>query len=88
VQRDAGRPELDRLAIIEALDIRPGGQPLPRHRGATGRKMISGAARPKVVAVSVRDDGALHRLPRIDVEIAGATVQAAWGRRDEIRCAH
>ena len=29
-----------------------------------------------MVRVRMRDDGALHRIPRIDIEIAGRAIQA------------
>jgi ATP/maltotriose-dependent transcriptional regulator MalT/DNA-binding SARP family transcriptional activator len=44
-----------------------------------------------MVAMRVRDDGAVHRLPRIDVEAAGGAEESPVGRFDEHsrpRCSH
>jgi hypothetical protein len=41
---------------------------------------IGSRAAPQMVAVRVRNDGAVYRLPRIDMKPPGGTVQSGRGR--------
>jgi hypothetical protein len=58
----------------------------PRAQHAFGRRRgeVMRVAAARVVAVRVRDDGAIDRPPRVDVEIAGRAVQAFLALDDEV----
>src|SRR2546421_458024 len=45
---------------------------------------VAGAAGPGVVGVGVGDEGAGHRLPGVDVEIARGAVESAVGQDEEV----
>jgi len=47
-------------------------------RGCMGRQ-VAGHAWPRVIRMAVRDQRAIHRAPRIDVEIASGAINTAVG---------
>jgi hypothetical protein len=50
-----------------------------QHPLTIARRQVGRAAGAGVIAVCVRNDGACNRLPRVDVEITGRTVQTGIG---------
>src|SRR5262245_2164689 len=83
VERDANAVHINRFAVGERADPAAGPQ-----AGATDPGAFAGTEVPLrppagVIAVRVRDDRTLDRLPRVDVEITRFTVQAALGESEQ-----
>ena len=64
-----------RCAIRCGLDAGIGSEAPAQERGRPLRAEIGGAPRPRVIAVCVGDQRAFHRVPRIDENVAGRTIQ-------------
>ena len=84
MQREPHAVVLDRLAVGQRLQVDVGAEPRAQHACAVGVRQVVAVADARVVGVGMRDDGALHRPPGIDVEIAGRAVQAFRTGDDEI----
>jgi len=83
MKRDANAIHVDRFPVIDGADGRTGSEPRAKDLDAFARAQISRGAPACVVAMTVRDDRALDRLPWIDIEVAGLTIQAALGKTKE-----
>jgi hypothetical protein len=74
----------DALAVIQGLKVDAGTEPGAENAGAGGGREVMTAAGARMVAMAVGDDGAVHGLPRVDVEIARLAVEAFRAGDDEI----
>ena len=83
VERDADAVDVDGFAVVDGADRGGGSEAGAKHLGAFARAEVPLRPPSGVVTVSVRDDRSLHRLPRVDVEIAGLAVQAALGQSEQ-----
>ena len=63
-------------AVVDRLDGRVGAEPRAEDALALERAQVATRAPARVVAVRVRDDRAVDRLPRIDVEVSGLAVES------------
>src|SRR5207248_3092571 len=76
MKADAHAAERDGLAVRFRFDDRAGTEtPAEQRRRLVGAE-IRPRARPRVIAVGMRDDGPIHGAPRIDVEIARGAEEA------------
>ena len=72
---DAHAADRERLAVRDRLDGGVG-QPPPEHRSPGAAHRYAPRPRRRMVAVRVRDEGAIDGLPGIDVEAARLTEEA------------
>ena len=63
------------LAVGQGLQGDVLAEPAPQDGGAVVVGQVMGMAPARVVAVAVGDHGAVHRPPRVDVEVAGRAVE-------------
>lgn len=91
MQGDAHAVVRDGFAVGQGLQVDVGAQPRAQGAGAVGVGQVVPVPRACVVRMGVGDDGARHRPPGVDVEIARRAVQALGPGDDEIfllRCGH
>ena len=76
--------DCDGLAIVDRLERTSGQLAVTRLHDSDGARRREHAlvARPGVVAVPVRDDGARHREQRVDMKAAGLAIEPGRGRLD------
>ena len=84
VQRQAHAVHVDPLAVGQRLQTDVSAQPRAQHAGALRLRQIRAVPAPRMIAVRVRDDGARHRLPRVDVEVARRAVQPLGALHDQV----
>ena len=83
VQAERDAVPAHRLAVGQRLQ-RDVAQPRAQHAGAGRAGEIGAVAAPRVVGMGVRDDGARHRPPGVDEEVARRAVQAFGAQDHEI----
>ena len=85
VQADAHAVPVQRLAPGQGLqaDI---AEPRAQQAGAFGAAQVVPVPGPRMVGMGMGDDGALHRPPRVDVEVAGRAVQTLRAQHDQVGC--
>ena len=88
MQADAHAAVLDRLAIGQRLQHDVVAQPCAQHAGAVVRGQVVPVAATRMVGVRMRDHRAVHRPPRVDVEVARRAVQALRPLDDEVVLIH
>jgi len=75
MKADAHAADRDGFAVGNRLDDGSGPEaPRQERRGRCGAQVGAGSGA-RVVAVGVRDDGAIHRSPRIDIERPRGAIQ-------------
>ena len=84
MQAQRARRVLDRLAVRQRLQVDLVAEPRAQHAFGRRRGEIVAVAAARVVGVRVRDDGAVDRPPRVDVEIARRAVQAFAALHDQV----
>ena len=82
-QRDVTQPQS--RAIRERVE-RDVAEPGSQHAGRRLRREVARTAEARMIAMRVRDDGAVDGPPRIDEEIAGRTVQSLGTNSDQVHC--
>ena len=87
VQRHTHAEVVDALAVSRGLQGNRT-QPRPQHALPGSRRQIGAVTDTRMVGVGVGDDGARHRPPRVDVEIAGRAIQALGALDQEIGRGH
>jgi hypothetical protein len=85
MQRHPHAVVIEWFAKTHSLRARIGSQAFAQNRRAGFRDEIRPASWARVIAVCMRDDRAIDRLPGIDIEPANRTMQAALGLFDQIR---
>jgi len=80
VEGDADAADVDGLSPVYGADRSTHSEPRAKDRFPLARAEVPMGSPPSVVAVAVRDDGALDGLPRIDVKIPGLAIQAPLGQ--------
>jgi hypothetical protein len=84
VQAQANAEMIDDLAVAQGLQVDVVAQARAQHAlGRRGGQVVRVAA-PGVIGVRMRDDGAVDRPPRIDVEVAGRAVQPFLALDDQV----
>mmetsp|Transcript_23891 Transcript_23891/g.43387 ORF Transcript_23891/g.43387 Transcript_23891/m.43387 type:complete len:319 (-) Transcript_23891:459-1415(-) len=71
--------DLARLAIADRVQ-RNVAQPVPHDRSCNIRGEVSAHAGPRMIGVSVGDQRAIHRSPRVDIEITCGAIDASGGK--------
>src|SRR6056297_1484042 len=78
VERHPRLADLPRLAVADGVE-RDIPQPVAHHRGSEIRCEIGPMPVAGVIGMAVGDQRPRDRAPRVDVEIAGGTVEPLWG---------
>ena len=84
MKREAHSVPLNNLTILDRFNRCLCSQPRPQQRFARFRAKISLGSRDQVIRMCVRDDRAIHRLPRIYVKVACCAIEAARIALDEV----
>ena len=83
VKRDADAIDIDGIAVGQASDAGARFQTVGKNPESRRGGEVGPAAPGDVVAVGVGDDGAIHRGPGIDVEVARLAVEPAIGQPEQ-----
>ena len=82
MQRDTYAVAHDRLAVLCRFEQNLLAQARAHQRRSGRRGHVYARSRAQMIGVGMRDDGAVHWLPGVDVEVAGVAVQSAFRQRN------
>ena len=83
VERDGNPAEAYWLAVRHTPDSGIGLQPRTEHLLAGARGEIRPGTPAGMVTMRMGDHRPIHRLPRVDVEVAGLAIESAIGKGEE-----
>jgi len=84
MEADANAVVRDRLAVRQRLERDLLAEPDAQHPFGRRRGKVAAVAAARVVGMGMGEDGALHRPPRVDVEVALRAVQAFAALHDQV----
>jgi hypothetical protein len=82
VKGDAYSADIDRIAVADRLNGRAVSKAMQQQPLRRRRAQVRPGSRAQMVAMSMRNDRAIDRLPRVDVKATCGAIQPVFGRLD------